>query len=28
VDVHYREGSRKTPQSLSRQGVIISVERY
>ena len=28
VDVHHREGSRKTPQSLSRQGVIISVERY
>jgi hypothetical protein len=28
VDVHYREGSRKTPQSPSRQRVIISVERY
>jgi len=27
-DVHYPEGSRKTPQSLPRQGVIISVERY
>src|SRR4029077_17032611 len=28
VVVHHREGSRKTPQSISRQGVIISVERY